>query len=1066
MPEKDSNIVTKIGGSNEYQEPDTHPTGSVLIIGGGIAGVQSALDLADSGFKVYLLDRSTSIGGTMAQLDKTFPTNDCSMCILSPKLVEAGRHHNIKLLMNSEVTGLNGDVGNFQVDILVHPRYVDSEKCTGCGQCAAKCPTKIPNEFDCGLTIRKAIYVPFPQAVPLIYAIDKDNCKYLTNGKCGVCAKICKADAVDYEQEPEEIKIDVGSIIVAPGFSPFDPSVLKELGYGVFPNVVTALEFERYLSATGPTKGHVLKPSDSEPPKNIAFIQCVGSRNAKLGNEYCSSVCCMYAIKEAIIAQEHATNLKASVFFMDIRAFGKEFDDYYERASETYGIEFIRSRVSSISQNDNTKELTLRFTTETSEIKDRKFDMVVLSTGLEAPKSALEFKNVLGIDLDEYNFCQTDSFSPLESSKPGVFVCGAFCGPKDIPDSVAQASGAAAKAASIMGAARGELVVPKSYPPEIDVRWQRPRIGVFVCHCGINIGGVVDVPAVAEYARKLPGVVYSEENLYTCSQDSQERIKSLIEEYNLNRVVVASCTPRTHEPLFQNTIQEGGLNPYLFEMANIRDQNSWVHMNEPEAATEKAKDLLHMAIEKAYLLEPLKRMPIEVNKEALVIGGGVSGLTAATELGRQGFHVYLIERNNELGGNLKNIFSIPEGNDPQAELNRLIESAHSDEHIEVFTGAEVEDVSGYVGNFKTRIKVKGSDEQKELSHGVVVVATGGLEYKPTEFLYSKDSRIVTQADLEQLLADKGSVINNQRSMNELDITKIKNIVMIQCVGSRNDERPYCSRICCTVAIKNALQLKNRYPGANIYILYRDIRTYGLREKYYYQAGELGIRFIRYDTELPPKVDLIETQGAREIQIKTFDKVLDSEIILKPDLLVLSTAILPQPDNEDLGKMLKVPLSKDKFFLEAHMKLRPVDFATDGVFICGMAHSSKFIDECISQAAATASRAATVLSKNTLESEGIISYVNEDECRGCGLCVEACPYNAIELKEVNQFGNTVSVASVNDILCKGCGSCAAACLSGAIQQRKFEDRQIMTMIESFLSTEKEKESITYSNEETS
>ncbi len=1015
--------------------------------------MESLLAQAPNSEEIKDLARELGVENTRFGLNEDLE-NKCILCGLCVRVCRER--------MNVSAIGFAGRGANRKI---ATPFDKLSDVCITCGACSQVCPTDaiiledisknkpipISNEFDMGLTSRSSIYVPFPQAVPLIYAIDKDRCRYLQSGNCGVCAETCKAEAIDYEQVPQISKLNVGAIIAAPGFEAMDPSVLTELGYGNYTNVVTAMEFERFLSATGPTKGKVLRPSDQQPPTRLAFIQCVGSRNAKLGNEFCSAVCCMYAIKEAIIAKEHLDKLEITIFFMDIRAFGKEFEDYYNRAQDVHDIEFIRSRVASITEEAQTRNVMLRFAAEDGEVADREFDMVVLSIGLQAPKMAKELSQILDIDLEEHNFCKTSSFTPLETSKSGIFVSGAFSGPKDIPDSVAQASGAAALAASIISSARGELVEPKVFPTEQDVRWKRPRIGVFVCHCGINIGGVVDVPATVEFSKRLPGVVYAEDNLYTCSQDSQERIKNLIEEHDLNRVVIASCTPRTHEPLFQNTIRDAGLNPYLFEMANIRDQCSWVHMHDPKAATEKAKDLVHMAVEKAYMLEPLKKMPLKVNKSALVIGGGVSGLTAAHELGKQGFTTHLVERNTELGGNLRNIYSLLDDNEPQIKLNKLIESVSTNDKIQIHTGAKILDINGYVGNFKTRLELCETDVEEagsqgspmEIEHGVVVVATGGVEYQPEEFLYSKDPKIITQSELENLFRLPDEEVEKKIGKK---IDDLNNIVMIQCVGSRNETRTYCSRICCSVAIKNALHIKDINPNVNIQILYRDIRTYGLREKYYYQAGEKGVKFTRFDAEQPPSVDL-DSRG--NLKVQTYDHVLGSNIELKPDLLVLSTAILPQQDNDDLAKMLKVPLSKDGFFLEAHMKLRPVDFATDGVFLCGLAHSSKFVDECISQAAATAARAATVLSKDVLESEGIISFVNEDKCRGCGLCVEACPYNAIELKDVNQFGNTVQVASVNDILCKGCGTCVAGCLSGAIQQHRFEDRQIMAMIESYL-----------------
>ena len=624
--------------------------GAVMVVGGGVAGIQASLDLADSGFKVYLVEKGPSIGGVMAQLDKTFPTNDCSMCILSPKLVATGRHPNITILTNADIMGLSGEAGNFEVKIRKNSRYIIEDKCNGCGICAQKCPIEAVDMFNEGLANRGAVYVEYPQAVPLKYKIDREKCI-----GCGTCYEICKARAIAYDQKESETTINVGSIILAPGFEPFDAKLKSEYGYGHFQNVVTSIEFERILSASGPYGGIVLRPSDGEIPKRIAFIQCVGSRDYQLGNTYCSAACCMYGMKEAVIAKEHTPiNMDAAIFYMDMRSYGKEFDAYRNRAEEEYGIRFTRSRVAGVTEDPATGNPIIHYVQDETP-KTEEFDLVVLSIGMQPPKNVEELAKNLGIKLNKYNFCETQTFTPMNTSKPGIFVCGAFSAPKDIPESVAQASGAAAKAMSIIASARGTQVVAKKYPPERDVSKEEPRIGVFVCHCGINIGGVVDVPEVVKYAKSLPNVVYAEANVYTCSQDTQKLIREKIEQNNLNRVIVASCTPRTHEPLFRETVQEAGLNPYLFEMTNIRDQCSWVHMHEPKEATKKAKDLVRSVVAKAALLKALKKPMINVTQVGLVIGGGVSGMTAASELAKQGFEVHLVEKDRALGGHLRSI---------------------------------------------------------------------------------------------------------------------------------------------------------------------------------------------------------------------------------------------------------------------------------------------------------------------------------------------------------------------------------------------------------------------------
>ncbi len=1469
--------------------------GAVLVIGGGIGGIQAALDLADSGFFVYLIEESSAIGGQMARLDKTFPTNDCAMCMLSPKLVEAGRHRNIKILPDTEVLSLTGEPGRFTVKLQRKPRYINIEKCIGCGECAKVCPIVLTDEFNMGLGKRRAAYRLYPQAVPAAYAIAKrgiapcrDACpagtraqgyvalvregryeealrvikeenpfpgicgrichhpcetacnrglvdepvaikslkrfivdtvysqprrpiepisvtrperiaivgagpcgltaaqdlarwgysvtifealpvpggmlrvgvpeyrlptwiiereiqdildlgvtlrlnarveniedlfsagfdavlvavgahegkrlpipgadldgvlvntlflrdvrlgkppqlgerivvvgggnvaidvartavrlgvkevhllclesreqmpafsheieyaeqegviihpsrsiqrilgdhgrvagveslqvkfmefdsegrlrleteagteqtipcanvifsigqaaglallpsrdidvtrrgtiavnphtlaatrpglfaagdattgtafvieavaaghraaesirRYLQREtlntpkkpalpvvklskaeveralafgeisqrpripvparpvaerkqdfteveagyteelaraeaarclQCGICSEClccvyaCKTGAIDHNMLAQIETLEVGAVIAAAGFAPYDAHLVGEYGYGRYANVLTALQFERLLSASGPTLGKVLRPSDGQAPKRVAFIQCVGSRDLR-HQRYCSSVCCMYASKEAIVAKEHDRHIEPTIFYMDLRAFGKGFENLVKRAKEEHGVRYIRSMVSQVSEVPTTKNLRLCYRDERGELREEEFDLLVLAVGLRPHPKGVELAKRLEIELNEHGFASTKS--GVESTRPGIFVTGAFTGPKDIPETVIQASAAAAAAGRLLTAARGTRIVEKRYPPELS-RDSEPRVGVFVCHCGSNIAGVVDVKAVAEYAKTLPGVVHAENVLYTCSQDNLKYMKEVIAEKKLNRLVVASCTPRNLEALFQDTIREAGLNRFLFEMVNIREQCSWVHSDQPAKATEKAKALVRMGVAKARLLQALSLQRVKVTPRALIIGGGLSGMTAALTLADSGFETYLVERSDVL----ENAQSYRCDEDPVLRAR-----VRTHPKIRVYTNATVKECAGFAGNFSTKLSTPQGEER--LTHGVVIVAAETEEFKPNEYLYGQDERVLTQRELERLLAltPSTSPVGEQQERGDAVLMRsAKTVVMIQCAG-RGEQRPYCSRICCGEAMKNALALLAQDPTRRIYVLFREMMTYGFTEDLYRQAREQGVVFIRHDEQELPTVQ--KQEGRLLVTVK--DAQWNKEIQIETDLLVLSTGIVPDPANEELGRKLKVPVDAHGFFVEAHIKLRPVDFASQGIFLCGAAHAPGTPDELIAKAQAAAGRAAMVLSKSHLEAGGVVAVVEAEKCTACLTCLRECPYGAI-------FINREGLAEIEAVKCQGCGICASDCPAKAIQLRQFEDIQELAMLEELL-----------------
>ncbi len=945
---------------------------------------------------------------------------------------------NIELLTLAEVENISGSEGNFTVKVRQRPRIVDMEKCIACDLCAQKCPKKVPDEYNEGLVPRKSAYIKYGQTVPLKYAIEQESCIFFVKGgnkgkkgggKCRACEKYCPTGAIDFDQEfKDEIKeVNVGSVILTPGFKSFDPSVFDYYEYKDNKDVVTGLEYERLLSSNGPCMGHLTRPSDGKEPKKIAWLQCVGSRNInKCDNGYCSSVCCMYAIKQAIVTAEHTTgDIEQTIFYMDIRTHGKEFEKYYELAKEK-GIKFIPSRIHSASPVKEGGVEVEYFDEESGKRKTDTYDMLVLSTGLEVSKGVQELAGNLGVKLDKYKFADSSSFTPSATSVPGVFASGCFQSPKDIPQSVTDASAAAASASIALSSKRGTLAKERTFPAEKDVAAEEPRVGVFVCSCGINIAGTIDVKELAEYAKDLPNVVFVDNNLFSCSQDTQVLLKEKIAEHNLNRVVVAACTPRTHEPLFRETMKDAGLNEYLFEMANIRNQNSWVHSKEPEKALDKAKDQLKMAVVKASMLTPLEHLSVNVNQTALVIGGGISGMVTALGLADQGFETILLEKTDRLGGNAWSLASTWRGEAVKPYLEDLISKVENHSNIKLFKNAQLKTSKGAVGDFVSEVEIGG--EKRAIKYGIAVVCTGAKEFKPAEYLYGEDERVFTHLEFDKELIEHKPALE-----------KAKGAVFIQCVGSREPERPYCSRVCCTHTMHSAIELKKANPKMPVFVLYRDIRTYGAREDLYREAREKGVLFIKFSLENKPRV----TKDGADIVVTVKDHVLQRDVEIRPGYLVLASAIVPG-QNKDLVELYKCGLNSEGFLQEAHAKLRPVDLSVDGMFLAGLCHYPKPIDEAIAQAQAAVSRATTILSRAVMPLDSIKSYATEN-CDGCAICVDTCPYGAITLTGYEEDGVAHKKIETNKALCKGCGICEATCPKQGVYVHGFTNEQLKAQL---------------------
>ncbi len=993
----------------------------VLVVGGGLGGIRTALDLAEAEKNVILVDNDYTIGGLMTQLDRTFPTNNCDLCTLAPHLSASGRQEFIELLSMTSVQSITGEKGDFTAQVRTEPRYINEEKCTACGACYEHFPECV--RFTPGLDHRAPTCMRYPQATPQAYSIDLKKCKDVE-----ALVKICPAGAINPDDMAINREIKCGSVVLAPGADLFDPSGLDYLGYDAYPDVVTSLEYERILSASGPTDGELLRPSNGKKPRKVAWIQCIGSRGIQKGaGEYCSNACCMFALKEAIVTKERfQEDIETTIFYMDMRTFGKDYELYFQRAKNDFGIRFLRSRPHSILQPEGSDTLTITYTSDDStEQNVEEFDMVVLSTGFKTSEESRTLARNLGLELNRHNFPVTDGFNPVATTRPGIYVAGTFESPKDIPDTMVQASAAACMAGQDVGLS--EKKEPETSEPQLEknVLGEEPRVGVFICDCGENIGGVIDVDSLVSQAEKLPNVVVAKAEGHGCSRISMEKIKASIEEEKLNRVVIGGCSPRTHLAKFQDLLAQAGLNKYLLEIANIRDQATWVHGNKPEEALAKAGDLIKMSVSAVIKAQPLADQTLPINKNILVVGGGVTGMTSALRLADQGFQIYLAEKSNKLGGVASRIIKTLEGDDVQEFLADLIKQVEDHENIQVITGAIIVDHSGMPGMFKTGMQVGPQMFYRQIEHGVTIMATGAVPNPIKEYSLGETDAVMTQLDTQKLIFEQPE-----------SVKKWDNVVMIQCVGSRTAENPNCSRVCCQTAVKNALAILKINPDARIFVLYRDMRTYGFQEEYYKEAREKGVIFVRYSEDQKPTV----TPDGKRVNVNFIDPILGREVTVTADALCLSTGLIADNDStEELAMIFKLPRTADGFFLEDHVKLRPVDLATPGFFVAGTAHAPKLIKESISQANAVASRAQTMLARDSINLGAATARVDGKLCAACLICVRECPFGI-------PFINADGYSEIDPAKCHGCGMCVSECPAKAIQLMQFEDDRILAKLE--------------------
>jgi heterodisulfide reductase subunit A len=1041
-------------------------SGSVLVIGGGVGGMRAAIDLAEAGIHTYVVEALPSLGGRVAQLGFMFPTHDCVLCrgtsdhgfgctrpAISPALLDQNRHPNITLISSAELLRLDGQAGNFEALLRQHPQYVNPSMCINCGKCAEICPEVRPSGFQMDLSVRKAIDKSAPRSVPNAYYLLE---KTPLCDACHKCVEVCPTHAINLDAQPRDITVQVGAVILAMGFEPFNAHLMPELGYGRIPDVITSLQYERLASRSGPTEGTVRRISDGKLPRRIAWLQCVGSRDQR--NPYCSSICCMYATKQAVLAKQRIPGVECYIFTMDERAFNKEYNHYYRESEREFGIHYNRCRISAVAEDPQTGDVILRYPSGRGHFEadarqgtmiEEHFDLVVLAVGIRPPRQAVEMARSMGIDLNEYGFCETDKFNPLSTSRPGVFVCGAFASPKEIAETIIDASGAAAQVMRLLrdrpkhpDFTRAQpFIAQEPLAPELSVEGEEPAIAVALCRCLGENDGVIDFDALADYVSNLPHVVSLQDLPAACLPEGMVRLREMLDSAVVNRLVIGACSHRTHEPLFQRIAAEAGINPYLMEMVNLREHCAWVHADDPVGATHKACEQMRMSVERVCRARPVHKEERQPKRAALIVGGGVSGMTAALAIADTGFRVHLVEKSGELGGNLHHIYYVAEPENPQHLLRDLVNRVVAHERITLYLHSEVIGHTGSTGDFRTRLRTvlaDGNQRQTDIEHGVVILATGGVESEIPASMPGEDPRLIRQSELEVILAHQP-----QRA------AKLQSVVMLQCVQS--DDRPeYCSRICCTNTIKNAIRLKMINPECQVVIMYKNIITYGFREKFYIEARRRGVLFVRYTEDEPPVVRLEARGAGQALTVSVKEHVFGKTLVFEPDLVALSTMIVPSKGTAELAKMMGIPLSVEGFFQEAHLKMRPMDVTDEGIFLAGMAHYPKFLEECISNALACAGRALATLNRPEIHLGGVVAVVDPARCTGCLTCVRTCPFSIPAMRyEQAGVGNLGGAAWIDPARCQGCGTCTGECPARAIQLVHYRDEQIRIGLGSWL-----------------